>query len=423
MNHGERLHAKFAFSAAHRWLACAGFVSFAGKLPPAPPGVAAQKGTQAHEALERLLRAGHVNAYSCTELEPSYQECVQLALDYVYDLRRDDPTWELLIETRFDLSQEVGAECGGTADIVLWHPHLRELRVVDLKTGVTPVDPDHNAQLLGYATGVCFTLKLAPLRVALVIVAPRALDAEPDVRCWETDSSMLADFLADVQDAVRAAQAPDAPLTPGDHCEWCPCAHVCPAREQYALAVVQNSFADVRVVRDAAFPAPNRIDPARIALILSQANRLRQWLTAVETYAEDELRAGRQASVPGFKLVEARARRRWMGEPEEIARKLTALCGAKLEQFIELKLIGITVAQSLLISEIRKAGEAAGTPKKLITQYVTEAKAQMAFLTEKATSGNLTLVADADPRPAYSLTGDAFAGVTLEHGDDNADEG
>jgi len=343
----------------------------------------------------------------------------------VLDLRREDPAWQLLVETAFDLSDYVGADCGGMADVVLWHPGKRELRVLDLKTGRMSVEVERNPQEMTYALGVCLEMKLRPLKIVLVVVASRALDAEPAVREWETDSVTLAGFLADIEDAVRAGEAPDAPPTPGDHCDWCPAAAVCPAREGYALMVVQDGFASVRQVQNAQLPAAPDLGPARVSFILQEADRLRGWLRDVESFAEAELRAGRQASVPGWKLVAPVSRSKWAGEPEEIGPKLAALSGAPYDNFVRPKLIGITEARAEVTRAVRQAGEAAGLPKKQITEYIAEAKKQLAFLAPKAPSDNLTLVADADPRPAYSLTGDAFAGVTLEaHGDHDAnDEG
>ena len=425
MSHAVRTHARYAASAAHRWLICSGYARMAAAIPerPSPPGSPAWKGTQAHEALEHLLRSGGVNAYAHTELEPDYAECVQIALDYVLDVLRDDPEWQLLVETPFDLSAHVGGDCGGTADVVLWHPRLRELRVLDLKTGRAPVQVERNPQEMIYAAGVCLELKLAPSKIVLVIVAARALDAEPDVREWTTSAYALTEFLADVEEAVRAGEAPDAPLIAGPHCEWCPAAVGCAARERHALAVVRDDFATVWQVQQSAVPAPEALDPARLSFILQEADRLRTWLRDVETFAEAELRAGRHASVPGWKLVAPLARSKWDGEPEVIGPRLAAISGAPVENFVRPKLIGITEAKAELTRAIRQAGEAAGAPKKQITEAIAEAKKQLAFLAPKAPSNNLTLVPDADPRPAFSPTGDAFAGVTLEaHGDQNADD-
>lgn len=414
MSHAERKHARFSASAAHRWLICPGSVRLGAQVPDAPPSAAAQRGTQAHEVLEKMLRAGHVNAYAYDELALDYQECVQEAVDYVTELRRLDPAWELLVETEFDLSPHVNADCGGTADIALWHPARRELRIVDLKTGVQPVRAEENVQELTYAAGVCFELKLRPLKVVLVVIGTRFLGGVAPVQEWETDAARLAEFAGEIEEAAVKARALDAPLVPGDHCEYCPAAHFCPAREAFALALVNDDFRDVRALDSAPLPDPAALNPARVAFVLQHRDRLRGWLDAVEAYAESEIRAGRHASAPGFKLVEANARGKWAGDDDEIGAKLAQISGAPYETFVQPKLIGITEANQQVAKAVRETCAAAGLSKKETTAWLKDAKDKVAFLIDRKSSGNLTLVPDADPRPAYRLTQDAFVGVAVE---------
>lgn len=415
MSHAGRAHARFSASAAHRWLICHGYTRLVAQVPEAPAGAAAQRGTEAHEVLERMLRAGHVNAYAYPELALDYQECVQEVVDYVAELRRLDPAWQLLVETEFDLSSYVNADCGGTADIALWHPAKRELRIVDMKTGTQPVRAEENVQELTYGAGVCFELKLRPARVVLVVIGTRFLGGTPAVQEWETDAARLAEFVGEIEEAVRAAEAPDAPLVAGDHCEYCPAAgHLCPAREAHALTVLGEQFRDVRQVEDTPLPEPSALNPARVSFILHHAERLRGWLDAVEGYAEAELRAGRQASAPGFKLVETKARGKWAGDADEIGAALARISGAPYDTFVVPKLLGLTEAQQQVRKAVREACESAGLGKKETTAWLKDANEKVAFLIDRQSSGNLTLVPDSDPRPAYRLTQDAFVGVAVE---------
>jgi hypothetical protein len=62
--HGERLHAKFAASATHRWIACPGSIALSETIPAIEQIASGYglDGTQAHELFEYALAEGYKSA-------------------------------------------------------------------------------------------------------------------------------------------------------------------------------------------------------------------------------------------------------------------------------------------------------------------------------------------------------------------------
>ena len=130
---------------------------------------------------------------------------------------------ELKAQRRFNVLSEETVEAdwlekrpSTTADLVLYLQD--ELHIIDWKTGVIPVSPVNNAQLMFYA--LCFR-HLAPQATGawLHIVQPWATNG---CSSWWASAENLQDFMILAQQTEQKIQAGDPTLSPSDHCTFCP---------------------------------------------------------------------------------------------------------------------------------------------------------------------------------------------------------
>ena len=419
-DHGARQHHRFGGSGMGRLILCPGSYNMSRAVPPETPSRAAMRGTLAHEIMDHALKGGMRSADDAAMpwianelLDDDIVAGVQVALDFVYDiLDQYGDEAELYCEDEFIIESMADDDVGGYCDVAIWIPSLKLLYVIDYKNGVGVVEVGDNAQLKFYATGAVQKHFDAADTIIGVIVQPNAFHKDGKIREAYWFRSTMEDFAVTIDEAIFAAKDPNAPLIPGEYqCEWCPARAFCPAREAAALQVVNYTFSTVRhVSNDIARARPNIPNPfdmsgERLAEILLNAQFLRDFLSDVEKAAyEKEMTT--PGSVPGFKLVEAQARRKWFGEPRQVADALAQLLGADDDVVFPRKLMTITEAERRL-----KQRYTAGLTKKADKDKALQSAYEyLARLTNKDTSGNLTLVPESDKRPA---AGRQVPGVTF----------
>ena len=407
MEHGARSHAKYSASNAHRILRCAGQVALTSRVPPRPDSEASEEGTRAHELLQLSLLGIRVEPDATPEMLAAF-EVVSDFLDSLYISR--GPHLVIQVEEPFTFPQDVVPrdEAAGIADIMVIDYMDQEAWSIDFKYGEgVAVEAERNPQLMFNAVGRLWRQPIK--RVNCVVIQPRITHHPKGVvRQWACGPLELAEFQAEMEAAIAAAEQRDAPLTPGPWCRWCPAETVCPARERGALAVAYGETALARQLDGIGLPAPADLGMDRVAHILRHADMLTTWLRAVENYAKTQIMSG--TKVPGHKLVEAQARRQWHGDPEKIAEKLVDLSGYALSEddVMPRELLDITKAEARLIEAARAAA-----PKGKKDAASRAMRDAMAFLTLKQSSGNLVLVPEHDTRPAVNRAAAMFSGVVL----------
>ncbi|MFN3612693.1 DUF2800 domain-containing protein [Tepidimonas sp.] len=223
--------------------------------------------------------------------------------------------------------------------------------------------------------------------------------------------SELFDYLVYIDEQVETCEKPDAPLTPGEWCRWCDAETTCPALEARALSTVSTAFASVREVTAAKLPSPQSLPLDRLAYVLQSADLLKSWLSACEDHALELARHGH--NIPGFKLVNTQAKRKWFGDPTHVAGQLMVLTGlTDWDKVMPRKLIGVTDAEALVVKAYK-----ARMSKKDAKKAAEDAKQAMAFLTLKESSGNTTLVPLTDDRPTVNQATTAFSVVNIPQAD------
>jgi len=407
----ESAHSSLGASTAARWMACPGSINLIEHLPDfdytvSGESYAAREGTAAHKLAEAALHSGKPASafiggvlYSDIETTEDMAAHVQTYLDHVNKVR-SIPGIIYWTERKFSLDiLNPPVPMFGTSDHAAYDPATRTLYIDDLKYGAgVTVEITGNVQTRYYALGVWLSLdgRQYPVeRVVMTIVQPRKEHPEGFIRSEEISIDDLAVFANELLEAARATLAPDAPLKTGNHCRFCPAKAICPALYEETRNIAASEF-DVIPEQEPAIvqvtpqvelsepeivlpPIPEALSREEIAKILTKLPILDDWSAAVKEYAEKEAKAGRP--IPGFKIVERRAERKWTNE--------NAAAKAILDQ-----------TEGVPESEIYE------TPKLKSPAKIEKAlgkrrfKSLASFVTKK--SAGTKLVPESDPRPALT---------------------
>lgn len=436
-------HSRFGGSVIARVIHCPGSVAFCADAPPKVETQYMAEGTLAHEFGEHLLRNGEHDAmryvgdefpFATPTLKKLHDICgqkyktvskdmaraVQVYVDAVYAETAADPLAELMVEQSFTLPVGDGKEVYGANDALVYQPGRKRLVVFDYKHGAgKDVDVEDNAQLKFYAAGAAFNQPWPIAEIELIIVQPRSPDAVEDhggVKRWTWDGGDLFEFLAEVDGAVNVAKGVEAnvqsctpeviaanlpaTLNAGPHCKstWCPKAATCPANEAAKLAAITLDYASIDVVTPSSLPEMQTLDTARIAKIMAGAAAVKAWVGQVEEYAFNLASSG--TPVPGFKLVDKVARRKWIDADDNILDFLE-MNGVDRKEAAPPTLGGITEVEKLLRAAVGNAKDFSAAKARLSLDY-----------TIKESSG-LTLAPESDKREAVDAVARAFGSVTI----------
>lgn len=404
-----RQHARYAASSADRLALCPGSHALASKLPPSSDSVWSAEGARAHALLDYALRYRERDAkaavvyglaFGVLELpgaeKETAPEAIQEALDYVFGFLDLYPDAVLYLDTRVQMPSDVApGDVWGTLDVAIFIPSAQWLICLDYKHGVGVFVPvEESRQLLRYTCGLVYGSEVPAKKITLAISQPRARTEGETIRTWTVTDEELFLWWCQLDAEIAASQKPDAPLFQGPkQCKFCPAEYCCPEKERTVLSALQVPGGNIGALAKG-FDAPKALQVAHVAFVLSVAQNIRDYLSANEDVAMDIARSG--IKVPGFKLVEAQARRKFVGDPEDVAFQLQLMTGASEEELWSRELIGITDAEALVVKAYKARAKRGET-----RQAAESAKRDMAFLTLKSSSGNLTLVPDTDKRQEY----------------------
>lgn len=437
VDHAERTHARYSPSKMERLALCPGSDALTQGVIDRDSTWSIE-GRKAHQILEAALRARVQNARAAhvdhselcmEELDEEYggpykkfYSSVQECIDYVFGIMEANPDAILWIETHVHPPSDAApGEASGYCDIAIYVPSTKTLYVVDFKNGAGVAKAIvGNKQVKQYAAGFLYD-PASPLllagydvdNVVLTIVQPRAFHPEGSPRSYELTPFELYEYLGEMDAIIEACRKPDAPLVPGEEqCQFCPRNTNCPAREAKALQAVNVQFRTVGDVRAPGVPDPAVMEAANIEQAMLVIPMLRKWANDVERRMFSIMTQGYQSA--HFKLVEAQARRRWHGEPEKIASEFMRLTGCDYHEIMKARLLTITDAEEMIVKKYKERA-----PRGSKKAAGEDAKRDMAFLTLKDTSGNLTLTTMDDDRPPIDRAQTNFAqiGHVLQPGD------
>jgi hypothetical protein len=325
-------HALYSPSSFDRVIECPGSLRESTGMPDKSSKFA-EEGTRAHEMAASILEGHIVNLLDWHDVENAAEmhDHVLVYTGHVLDLAPEDDD-VLLVEQRVQLG--ANPEVFGTADAIVWSPSKSTLYVRDLKFGAgIAVEVDDNTQMKLYALMALVTSKYPARKVNIGIVQPRCFHAAGPVRTTEFDAIDLLDFWDDVENAIRASKAPDAPLKPGAHCRFCKAAPKCKAVKATAQGVARMVF------------APNA------AYNGEDLQKTLDWLPVLEAYIKNVrefayAEAEKGKPIPGYKLVAKNATRRWRDSID--APELAALLGVPIAELMtEPSIKGVSEIQRL----------------------------------------------------------------------------
>lgn len=311
-------HSNLGASSASRWMNCPGSVNLIESLPFKPEsGIYAREGTAAHQLAETCLRIDAqpydflgtlitIDDKEPIEITENMCDAVQVYVDYIRD--RVALGGKLDIEVKFDLSS-IEPGMFGTSDAAIYFDFLGEIEIVDYKHGAgVAVSPVNNSQLKYYALGATQALKVHPeTKVKLTVVQPRAMGEA--IKSWDCTITTLIDFSADLKAAAKLTRAEKAKTQIGDWCKFCAASAICPEIKKTALEKAQAAFGPVN---ELILPEPKDLKVEHIKEIMDFADTLEGWLKNVANYAFEL--ADRGIKIPGYKLVQKRANRKWRDE-------------------------------------------------------------------------------------------------------------
>ena len=358
-------HSPIGASSMYRWAECPGSVALSEGIV-SESSAYAEEGTEAHELAATWLK-GNGKTPECDD--DDMLDNVRIYVDYVFGLLGS--RCKLFVEHGFDLS-DVYPGAYGTNDAAVYDGVNKILHVIDLKYGAgIYVSARNNPQLRYYALGALLELQKEGHEVETVvmtIVQPRCTTIEGAARSETIDAVDLMEFAADLVMYAKRTAEPNAPLKAGDHCRFCPAIIKCPEVQNVKQLVAKSEFAKTT-------PAEGSVPPDALAKALKAIPILEALVKRIDAYAYQEARAGRP--VPGYKLVEKRANRKWINETE-----------------VSLFLGGLKVGDDDIF-EPKKVRTPAQMEKKLPSHYSMLEK----FVTKE--SSGLVLVPIEDKRPAF----------------------
>lgn len=332
------IHSIISPSSAHRWIACPPSARKAA-LHPDTPSIYAEEGTEAHALAEHKVNLwlGHRTddprpgmRHLTREMEDSTDEYALFIQERAEELRCTGTKPTVFTEVRLDLSRWA-PQCFGTADCVIVGEGA--FHVVDLKYGRgVEVRCEENTQMMMYALGAieCFGSLFKVDDVALTIFQPRL----GNISTWTTTRKDLLTWADDVlRPAAKLALSGGGKLNAGPHCRFCPERASCRERVRWCLEVAGEEFSG----RD-----PDELTVDEIAGILERSDEVERMLSDVRGLALRLLGEGHE--IPGWKLVEGRALRRW-SEPDAVAGRLEAM---GLDPYEERKVLSVAAAESML---------------------------------------------------------------------------
>ena len=340
------LHAKLSSSASKRWLGCPGSVKLSEHYPNGS-SIYADEGTIAHGVAEGMISKDDklVQKYEVEadkfygehpELNGTFLEMkmiLQPYVDYVFEEYaeqvHEDEAAQLMTEERVDLTEYIPGGFG-TSDVVI----LRQgrLHIINLKYGKgVAVSAEDNPQLKLYALGTLarFDMLYDIEDVVMTIYQPRLDNVS-------TDTIKAKDLYTWGEEVIKPgaqlALSEDAPVHAGDWCQFCPARYDCKERARDAMELQKYLGQMV-------------LSPEEIAEILGKIDRLTKFAEDIKDSALTKALDGEE--IPGWKVVEGRSIRKYVGSEEEIVRQCE---GAGYDQALlyERKLLTITNMEKLM---------------------------------------------------------------------------
>ncbi len=331
-------HYKYGGSTAKRTLNCSGWAALSSTIDRVDKGsVHADRGTMLHTCCEILEEEGieydelleRGVEFNDAKLTPELlEEKVIPAMEALEDFVEDYNLTTIITEELLEFNEVIG----GTPDILAYGDGV--IACADYKFGDgVMVYADNNDQMffcvwLALDSDLFDTELDAETPVHFGIIQPSD-KREETLDVWATTVAEVDAFGDRFLDAVTVAEEsePGENLCEGDWCKFCPAAAICPEKgktARNALALLDGEL--ITENKELSKKGAELTIPVlELGQALELASKLEPWIKDVRSFAFEQLEAGNE--VPGYKLVNKRATRKWIdpdATAEYLKRKLTA---------------------------------------------------------------------------------------------------
>ena len=291
-------HSRLPPSGAARWIQCPGSRAMC-EAYPEQPSESSEEGTLAHAVNVAVMRNLPIPAGATEEM----LDGADLWMDTVGIYQNPH------IEERIPC-QGVHPECWGAPDF--WTVEATGVHVADYKFGHRFVEVFENWQLLTYAMGVVFKMRLTHFDTAirLTIVQPRSYHRDGPVRHWDLTLGQAQQYFEKLRAAGHAAMEDKAPTRTGDECLFCSARHVCPTLRTSAYGIV-----DI-VGQNLPFDLPSPAIGAELTILREAETLLSARISGLENEIMGRIKLGQ--AIPGWMTEQGQGREKWKCPVEEI---------------------------------------------------------------------------------------------------------
>lgn len=329
-------HALLGPSGAHRFLVCTPSARLEEQFENKST-IYTEEGTRAHSLCEWKLRTLLLNEDIGEMPEPDDSDMDEYTTQYkdfveeeLTAARAADPAAKLLVEQQLDLSEYI-PESFGTSDAVIASD--KTLTIIDFKYGKgVAVEALDNPQLRLYALGSYLALEsiYSFQEVRMIIFQPRICNISED----KLTTEQLLDWAKNyAKPRAELAYIGEGEFVPGEHCRFCKASAICKARFESIFPTFDHEKVLAPILTDDEIPP-----------LMERFNEVRDWMDAVEAYAQDKALNGHHWK--GYKLVEGRTMRKITDQIGAMQRLEKA--GFTKDEFTTVKLKGIGELEKLV---------------------------------------------------------------------------
>ena len=293
-------HLPVGGSTATRTLACPGWINASKEIPKGKSSIYADEGNLLHDALENYYQRdesfedqiARKLTYAGIELNQNHVEEILLpSVNMVEQVLDHYDAIDYICEP---FVEYIRGLAGGSIDMLAASMDGKYTIILDYKTGHSPVSPT-SAQLPFYALSAMVDEKTKDFfskteRLVYVIIQPK-VSHEPNY--IEVDAKTLVDFKIAIDKAIKLTQSKNPPKKAGSHCQYCPATPYCDEKKAQVKSALVLSAKNATT----------------LAQSLQLASELETWVKEVNTHAHNLMEQG--AQIPGYKLVDKRALRKW----------------------------------------------------------------------------------------------------------------
>lgn len=404
-------HSKLGGSCAYRYLMCPGSVDLCEEVEDTTTSYALE-GTAAHE-LARECHAKKVSPYSYINGGTVTVEDEDTGEQIEYEVTADMASAVMVyLQEVTALENQLGVEAGieqtfhmDWIDDELWGKNdckisldFDTLHIWDYKHGagvfVDAVYPqpktyfcggvsDKNPQIMYYALGAIGpTNEHNVMNIEGGIIQPRIACQEGVARKFNVSLEELYRWRDEILiPGIAATRQPNAPLIPGDHCQFCNAIGICPkvaleATKTAGIVPAAKVFSETVV-----FPDPKDLTPEQRCNLYLFSTAFGKWMEAVKKQTNKDALAG--VNFPGLKVVLGNTKRDWI-DPDAAE---TAV----------VKLIGVDAYVSKFVSpaQAEKKLKDEGKDPEVITKLIKSTRGKtVALESDKRKAINVQTAAD-----------------------------